>query len=111
MNSGGWGISLSGGGICHVVDGLYVGYAVEKDVSLRLQPPIGYAAKGVGKCQRLLCKIDFQDVLIRFGWRRWGDRVRECRPAGAVWAEYQIEAGSCKDPGEFGQDTQWRWGD
>ena len=35
MNSGGWSISLSGAGIGHVADGLYVGYAVEKDVSLR----------------------------------------------------------------------------
>ena len=72
MNAGGCAISLPGVGIGHVADGLYVGYAVEKDVRLRKQPAIGYAAKRSGECQRLLCKVDFQELL------------------GAARAEYQI---------------------
>ena len=113
MNAGGYAISLSGGGIAHVANGLHVGHAVEEDVILCLQPAIGHAAEGIGERQRLCCKIEFQDVLARWGWRRWVDRVGERRPIGrpAVWTKYQIEAGSSKGSGKVRQHTQWNcWG-
>ncbi len=97
MNAGGWAISLSGGGIGHVANGLHVRYAIEKDVLLPLQPTIGDAAEGIGERQRLRCQVQFQDILVGWGRRGWVDGVGECRPIGpAVWAENCIETGSSK---------------
>ena len=113
MNAGGYAIGLSGGGIGHVANGLHVRHTVEKDIILRLQPAIGHAAEGIGERQRFRCQIEFQDIITRWGWRRWFDRVGERRPVRrpAVWAKYQIEAGSSKGSSKVRQYTQRNyWG-
>ena len=78
MNGAGFVVSLSGVGIAHVVNGLHVGHAVEKDVLLRVKPAIGHGEEVSGERQRLLCKIEFQDVVARL-WYRWAERNFERR--------------------------------
>lgn len=86
MNGGGFVVSFSGVGIAHVVNGLRVGHAVEKDVLLREKPTIGHGEEVRGERQRLRCKIEFQDVVARLCYR-WAERDFEFRPVG-VWAKY-----------------------
>ena len=45
-----------------------------------------------------MCKVEFQDVLVRRLWHRywWVEWIGKCCSLGAVWAEYQVEAVSCK---------------
>ena len=111
VNAGGCSISLSGRGIGHIANGLHVGYAVEEDITLPLQPAIGHATERIGERQRLCCEVEFQGILARWGRRRGADWVGECRPVGwpAVWAEDGIEAGSCESSGKVRQHTQRRW--
>ena len=53
VNARGYAIGLSGRGIAHVADGLHVGYAVEEDITLPLQPAIGHAAERTRERQGL----------------------------------------------------------
>lgn len=110
MNAGGFAISHPSDGIGHVTDDLHIGHAVEKNVALRVQPAVRNAADGLGKRQDLTCEIEFQDVIVRYRWRSWGDWIGECctRSGPAIWTKYQVEAGPGKSSRESRKHTQRR---
>ena len=64
VNLGCWGIASPGFDIGHVVDDLHVGYAIEKEIFLRLESAIGHAAEGALKVNFSVVRLSSRTLLL-----------------------------------------------
>ena len=100
-------IPLPRGRIGHVLDGLHVRHAAQKDVGLRKQAPIGHAAQGVGKGERFCRQVELQDVVVS---SLRGIVGKLGGGGGALRTEDHVEAIAGKGSLEIVQDEQRRGG-
>jgi hypothetical protein len=71
VDSSGCTISLPGGYVGYIANGLHVRHSIEKDVRLLLQPPVGNPPKGLRERQCLSSQVEFKNILAGWGWRNW----------------------------------------